>query len=147
MARQPQPQEVTTTRVDLELLIQQLKDAYDLTRSLSKSLQDEILLNAQARIEFKKDIEHLCEIVAELRKVYSGNGKPSLEVRLTQIEKDLEILKEKRATEKERRIKKSERFWKIILSHSPIILTWIGLAVWAIIRMLLSEQGVPPPLP
>lgn len=131
-------------QVDVGLLAQQLKDAADLTKSLSKSLQDEVLLNAKARIEFKKDIEHLCETVVELRKIYSGNGHPSLEVRLMQIEKDLEATKEKRATEHERRVKKSERFWKFILSNSPVILTWIGLAIWAIVQVVLSTKGQMP---
>lgn len=133
---------------DVELLVQQLKDAMDLTRSLSKSLQDEVLLNAKARIEFKKDIEHLCEVVTELRKIYSGNGQPSLEIRLMQIEKDLETMQEKRTTETERRIKKSERFWKFIGSNSPVILTWIGLAIWAIVQVVLSAKGqIPTPTP
>jgi len=131
------------SQADIELFVRQLKDATDLTKSLSKSLQDEVVLNAEARMAFKKDIEHLCDVVTELRKIYSGNGKPSLEVRLIQIEKDLEVINEKRKFDTEKRIKKSERFWKIVLQNSPVLLTWLGLAGWAIVRIIMDNSPTP----
>jgi len=39
------------------------------------------------------------------------------------------------------RIKKSERFWKFIIQNSPVLLTWMGLIIWIIIRQLLGVEG------
>lgn len=130
-----QSQEAMTSQIDN--LIQQLRDATNLTKSLSQSLQNESILNTGARIEFKKDIEHLCGAVAELRKIYSGNGHESLEIRLMKLEQGLKDLCEGHIKENETRVKKSERFWKIVLQNSPVILTWAGLAIWTIIQVIL----------
>jgi predicted RNA-binding Zn ribbon-like protein len=122
-----------------ELLIRQLEDATELTRSLSKSLQDEILSNVQARTEIKKDIERLCETIADHCRVFKGNGDKPLEVRLNSLEKDLEHLAKARASEKETRKAKSERLFKFIMTQSPIILTWVGLAIWAALKAYLNS--------
>jgi len=131
-------------QADIDLLAQQLKDAADLNKSLAKSLQDEIVLNAQARIEFKKDIEHLCEVVGELKKVYSGNGTPPMAVRISTLEGEVKALKAALTQNKASEAKKSERFWNFVLQNSPVILTWIGLAIWAALQLAF---GTTPPTP
>ena len=144
---QNRTQETMANHVSNELLVQQLKDAMDTTRSLSRTLQDEIVLNTSARMSFKKDIEHLCETVAELRKIYSGNGRPSLEVRLVNIENNLESINSNRDIENDKKIRKSERFWRFIIQNTPLIFTWIGLLVWVTIQFLNSYNQAHPPTP
>lgn len=123
--------------------MQQLKDATELTKSLSKALQDEVVLNAGARIAFKKDIQRLCELVDEIHTIFKSSGdRPSLDVRLTSIEKSIEMLKEKHTDEEKDNNTRQDRFWQFMIQNSPIMLTWLVVLMWWIIQWAIS--GTPP---
>lgn len=137
MAPHPEPPQDS---FEIISFTQSLNDAAQVTRELAKSLQDEIVINTRVRAEFQKDLEHLRESIDEVRRSFAGNGKPSLDIRffavdqrVTNIESKCKAVCDETAS---RALKRADRIWKFVVNNSPVLLTWLGIAIYSLVKLL-----------
>jgi len=135
----------------VKLLIDELHQSIALNNSLNASLREEINNSKLVRVKLEKDVEHIKRSLEALEKIIHNTDGASIPTRLallesgvvkglpaklTQIEGQLTSLNNFKKECKEAEIRRGNKFWMILVQNSPVILTWIGLLIWALVNML-----------
>jgi len=136
---------------------QKLDEIARLTSDLTRELRDEVLTNAKLCVEFRKDIQFLRETISEIKLVTTGTNSSSITNRLICIENKLNLIEDNmkdvtsditeiNKDHKKAKEKTSDRIWKLIISNASTIVTWIIIAAYFIIKLLVDATPPIPPI-
>jgi hypothetical protein len=136
-------------------LTNHLENTLDITNMFVKMLQEEMVINASFRGKVDQSLSNLEDSLETIQEVViEGNGHSlvskieKLEYIVEQIEDNILSIKtqflaasdDKRAHE----AKKTERFWNIVATNSPVILTWLGVGGWLLFQFFAKKVEVLP---
>lgn len=136
-------EKITSTQV-IRNLNDNLEEILEANRILVKTLQEELMLNAQFRGRCETEVNNLQKSVDYLQAIIIDGTpkKDSILIQLNNVENRITILQDTMMDSGQDKEKSKDRFWNFIVQNFTALIGWIFFAMW-LLADYISKHNVP----
>ena len=115
-----------------------LEEILEANRTLVKTLQEELMLNAQFRGHCENEILNLQKSVNYLQAIMVDGTpkKDSVLIQLNNVENKISILQDALMNTGSSKEKTTDRFWNFVVQNFAVLLTWIFVGMWMLVDFI-----------